>query len=302
MTSPSFDGRSRTFSAPAKLNLALRVVGRRPDGYHLLQSLMVFFPLYDRLRITPQAAGVTLCCEPPVTQRPEENLVYRAALALLQESGLERGARLQLRKGIPDGAGLGGGSSDAALTLMALNRIWGCGLSPERLMALGLALGADLPFFLGGRSALVQGVGERLTPLPDASPVGEVVVVFPGVGLSTGRVFSALAGMLPAHAGPLAPPARGAELTALLENDLEAPALVLAPVIGDALRALERVGAKGVRMTGSGSSVFGVFGDAAAALRAAAALTAEQPDWRVFSGGLLHTHPFEGEWSAVATV
>ncbi|MBF0125930.1 MAG: 4-(cytidine 5'-diphospho)-2-C-methyl-D-erythritol kinase [Magnetococcales bacterium] len=287
----------RRFSAPAKLNLALRVVGKRGDGYHLLQSVMVFFPLYDQLEITLTPRGLELTCVPEVTVSPEENLVFRAAAALREACGVTGGASMRLRKGIPDGAGLGGGSSDAALTLLALDRMWGLGLGPERLLSLGESLGADVPFFLGGRSAWVAGVGERLTPLTQC-PVAEMVLVFPGVSLATGRVFQALSGSFSRQRPPLVLPMETGALARFFENDLEAPARGLAPVIGEVSLALRRVGALGSVMSGSGSSVFGLFADAVAARDACARLRAGHGEWRVFSGGIFHLHPFAKEWDA----
>ncbi|MBF0438750.1 MAG: 4-(cytidine 5'-diphospho)-2-C-methyl-D-erythritol kinase [Magnetococcales bacterium] len=282
------------FLAPAKVNLALRVVGKRADGYHLLQSILVFFPLYDQLEIEVlrDEDGLELVCEPVVTASPEENLVMRAARALLNATGVQRGARLRLLKRIPDGAGLGGGSSDAALVLLALNRLWGLHLDLQQLMALGVGLGADIPFFLGGRSALVQGIGEQLTPIP-VHPSADLVLVHPGVALSTRRVFHAWAGKFLDRREPLAMPGPAVtDLVTLLENDLESPAMALAPVIGEVLYALKKAGALGVRMSGSGSSVFGVFPDTATAASAAQRLSVEQKGWRVFSGRIFHTHPF----------
>ncbi|MEO5332186.1 MAG: 4-(cytidine 5'-diphospho)-2-C-methyl-D-erythritol kinase [Magnetococcus sp. YQC-5] len=287
-------GQARLFLAPAKVNLALRVVGKRADGYHLLESVLAFFPLYDYLEITVIEEGVHLICEPEVTAHPEQNLVFRAAQSLLQATGVRKGARLRLRKQIPDGAGLGGGSSDAAVTLLALDRLWGLELGWERLLTLGGALGADIPFFLGGQTALVQGVGEVLTPVPHC-PSAELVLIYPGISLSTQRVFHALAGRFPSGRGPLSLPGHDADLVSTLENDLEAPACELAPVIAEGILALQKVGALGTLMSGSGSSVFGVFPDAVTAAHAVERLTAQYVGWRVFAGRIFHTHPFFDE-------
>lgn len=294
------DGSPRTFTAPAKVNLALRVVGKRADGYHLLQSIMAFFPLYDRLTILLMAEGVELVCDPPVTARPEENLVFRAAQSLLNACGLPRGARLHLQKQIPDGAGLGGGSSDAALVLLALNQMWGLSFTLERLLELGVALGADVPFFLGGQTALVQGIGERLIPAPDC-PHGELVLVYPGIALSTRRVFQSLAGRFPPLREPLAKPTPQLDLATLFENDLEPPAMALEPVIGEVAMALQQAGARKTLMSGSGSSVFGLFQDPTTAQDAVKRLTKAHADWRIFSGGIFHQHPFLHEWALPKT-
>ncbi|MBF0293919.1 MAG: 4-(cytidine 5'-diphospho)-2-C-methyl-D-erythritol kinase [Magnetococcales bacterium] len=289
---------TRRFLAPAKLNLALRVVGKRADGYHLLQSVMVFFPWYDELEITTQPQGLEFVCEPEVTVAPEENLVLRAAASLQKLANREVGARLHLRKRIPAGAGLGGGSSDAATTLLALDRMWGLHSSRERLMALGLALGADVPFFLGGVSALAGGVGEELTPLP-GFPEAELVVVFPGVSLATSRVFRALNGRFAQHVAPLALPATVEGLPDLLENDLQPPAMALEPAIGQAAAALEQAGALRTLMSGSGSSVFGIFADAGHAAAATQRLRADHARWRIAAGRIFHHHPFAREWQLV---
>ncbi|MBF0339963.1 MAG: 4-(cytidine 5'-diphospho)-2-C-methyl-D-erythritol kinase [Magnetococcales bacterium] len=291
MTSTGGAGEPWSLRAPAKVNLALRVVGRRADGYHLLESLMVFFPLFDRLEITPLESGLELICDPPVTASPDENLVLRAARLLAQTAGVSRGARLHLTKRIPDGAGLGGGSSDAALTLMALNRLWGVNLGLEALIALGVGLGADIPFFLGGRAALVRGVGERLTPLP-VPLTGELVLVFPGESLSTRRVFQALAGRQPVGRAPLGWPSAGADLADWLENDLELPAREISPRIDMARGALLEAGARAVLMSGSGSTVFGLFPSVVLANGALRQVAERHPDWRVYGGGILSEHPF----------
>ncbi|MEO5346443.1 MAG: 4-(cytidine 5'-diphospho)-2-C-methyl-D-erythritol kinase [Magnetococcus sp. YQC-9] len=288
-----------TYLAPAKVNLTLRVVGRRSDGYHLLESWMVFFPLYDRLTVTVTDGELGLLCDPAVTGAPEENLVWRAARLLKEHCAVSLGARLELCKRIPHGAGLGGGSSDAALTLLALNRHWGLHLNLETLIGLGVGLGADIPFFLRGCAALVEGIGERLTPL-EAPLAGELVLLFPGAGLATRRVFQGLAGRYPTRAAGLGMPPVGADLSELLENDLELVALEFAPVIGEALAVLRGAGARATLMSGSGSTVFGVFPDAVAAEAAVEQVGAAHPEWRLFAGGILNVHPFHAgdDWES----
>ncbi|MBF0262350.1 MAG: 4-(cytidine 5'-diphospho)-2-C-methyl-D-erythritol kinase [Magnetococcales bacterium] len=291
MTEGVIIGASARFLAPAKVNLALRVVGRRADGYHLLESWMVFFPLYDTLTVTITETGISVTCDPPVTGSVEENLVWRAARLLADRYGVPFGARLELVKQIPHGAGLGGGSSDAALTLLALNRLWGLDRSLAELIELGVRLGADVPFFLGGTAALVGGIGERLTPLP-MPLTGSLVLLFPGEGVATGRVFGRLNGRFPERDAPLGMPEAGEGWIGGVENDLESPAMAITPVIGAARAALKAAGARATLMSGSGSTVFGVFPDAAHATEAAARIGANHPDWQVFSGGILNTHPF----------
>jgi 4-diphosphocytidyl-2-C-methyl-D-erythritol kinase len=152
-------------AAPAKLNLFLHVVGRRADGYHLLQSVFVLIDWCDTLHFERRSDG-RLARHDLAAALPADDLCLRAARLLQSESGTSLGADISIDKRVPWGAGMGGGSSDAASTLLALNRLWGLDWPRERLMALGLALGADLPFFLGGHNAFVEGIGERLTPLP----------------------------------------------------------------------------------------------------------------------------------------
>ncbi|MEO5365206.1 MAG: 4-(cytidine 5'-diphospho)-2-C-methyl-D-erythritol kinase [Magnetococcus sp. WYHC-3] len=290
----------RCFTAPAKVNIALRVVGRRGDGYHLLETLMVFTDWADTLEFHPVATGkLTLECVPPVTGRPEDNLVLRAAHALagLCPPGAAPGVHVRLHKRIPAGAGLGGGSSDAATTLLVLNRYWQLGLTMSQLIALGVTLGADIPVFLGGQAALARGVGEELTPCHELPEV-DLVLIYPGQGLSTAAVFRALDGVFPPHATPLLPQARDVrQLAGLLENDLEAPARRLLPVLDDALQTLRAAGALGAGMSGSGSTLFGLFlpGDAS---RVAAQLAQAHPRWQVMACRSVNTHPFAAEWDA----
>ncbi len=292
---------TRRFLAPAKVNLALRIVGRRADGFHLLWTVMTFFPLYDRLEITSPASGLQLICDPPVTTNPEKNLVWRVAQRLQEESGLRHGAHIRLTKRIPHGAGLGGGSSDAATTLLALNRLWHLHLPLSRLLPIGLSLGADVPIFLGGQAALAEGVGEQLTPLPQLAET-ELVVVNPGVVLATGLVFQqwqtgekgAMATAIP----PAWPISQGKSLLPLLVNDLESTAVRMVPVIGQVAEALRRHGAQATLMSGSGSSVFGLFADREQAETAAGALRHTHPDWQIQAGKTFNQHPFANEWES----
>jgi len=243
--------------APAKLNLFLHVTGRRSDGYHELQTVFQLIDLIDELSFSVNRSGQINRVEGPVTIKAADDLVVRAAQALRQAAGhAELGVDIQLSKRIPIGAGLGGGSSDAATVLVALNVLWGLHWPLERLLALGLTLGADVPFFIGGQNAWGAGVGERLTPL--TLPVRAYSVVFPGVAVSTADIFQAseltrnspaitIGGSVFATASSLALPGR---------NDLEPVVLNRYPAVQAALRWLtERAPA---RMTGSGASVFSV--------------------------------------------
>ena len=177
--------------APAKLNLFLHIVGRRADGYHELQTLFQFVDLCDEIRIAVRPDGQIRRISGPAGVPEDQDLVVRAARALQQAAGAAPGADIEVIKRIPMGAGLGGGSSDAATTLVALNALWGLGLPRERLAALGLTLGADVPVFVMGRVAWAEGVGERLTPLypPDAPQESNYLIIKPNVSISTGAVF-----------------------------------------------------------------------------------------------------------------
>ncbi|MBF0582936.1 MAG: 4-(cytidine 5'-diphospho)-2-C-methyl-D-erythritol kinase [Magnetococcales bacterium] len=286
------------FLAPAKINLALRIVGRRQDGYHLLWTVMTFFPLYDQLEITVPAADLQLHCEPPVTADPTTNLVWRAARRLQEVSGTRQGARLHLTKQIPHGAGLGGGSSDAATTLLALNQLWHLHLSRPHLIEIGARLGADIPIFLGGEAALAEGIGERLTPLPHLATAA-LVVVNPGYTLSTAAVFQHW------HRQQAEQTARSAEpplsrwqqegVWPVLGNDLESTAMQMVPAIGLIPQALRQLGARATLMSGSGSSLFGLFAGLEEAEQAAATLRAHHPEWQIFSGQTFNRHPFSDE-------
>ena len=174
--------------APAKLNLFLHVVGRRPDGYHLLQTVFRFIDLCDTLHFEARPDGrIERATDLPGVP-PEQDLTVRAARALQQATGTRQGARISLEKRIPQGGGLGGGSSDAASTLVALNRLWGTGLSRRELMALALPLGADVPVFIFGQSAFAEGVGEVLAPLP--LPPAAYLVAQPDASVPTAGIFT----------------------------------------------------------------------------------------------------------------
>jgi 4-diphosphocytidyl-2-C-methyl-D-erythritol kinase len=175
--------------APAKLNLFLHVVGRRPNGYHELQTVFQLIDLCDTVSVVVRQDGLIERPVGPADVPPEADLVVRAARALKDRTGTPLGATLRVFKKIPQGGGLGGGSSDAATTLLALNRLWGCGLGLEELASLGLPLGADVPVFVRGSSAWAEGVGERLVPVE--LPERWFVVIHPGVAVATRDVFQA---------------------------------------------------------------------------------------------------------------
>ena len=236
--------------APAKLNLFLHVTGRRPDGYHLLQSAFMLIDWCDTLHFERRDDGA-LSREDLTVPLPADDLVLQAARALQQASGTVLGAHIGVAKRVPAQAGLGGGSSDAASCLLALNRLWGLDWPRERLAALGLTLGADVPFFLFGHHAWAEGVGEQLTPL--SLPAWRFAVVKPAAGLETARIFGHPA--LVRDSDPATIPGFAANPFGFGRNDLQPVAQMLCPEVAQALRWLEAQGLSG-RMSGSGSAVF----------------------------------------------
>jgi len=252
----------RSVRPPAKLNLRLKITGRRPDGYHELETLMVPIGLFDELEIrTVRERKIHLACGDPSLPPGEENLVCRAADAFLTRCGLNRGALIRLTKHIPVAAGLGGGSSDAAWTLRTLNEIFDYPLSPDELASLGVGLGADVPFFLQDRPCLARGIGEVLSPL-DAWPGWWYVIVIPPLAVSTAEVYAGLKTELIEY-GPegilFMLGKRLERLETLLFNDLETVTASRYPVIYTIKEALIQEGARGALMSGSGPSVFGIF-------------------------------------------
>jgi len=264
-------------AAPAKVNLFLHVTGRRPDGYHLLDSLAVFGPAADQLSAAPDDALMLTLGGPfsgALSAEPD-NMVLRAARAVAAHAltpGRPLGARLHLEKRLPVASGIGGGSADAAAALRLLNRLWGTGLDEVALAMLALPLGADIPVCVASRPARMQGVGERISAAPTL-PEFALALVNPGIPVATPDVFRARQGDFSAPAVlPTAWPnaADLAEALGRLTNDLEAPALVLCPVIGEVLAALRaQPGCLLARMSGSGATCFGLFATAAQAQVAA---------------------------------
>jgi 4-diphosphocytidyl-2-C-methyl-D-erythritol kinase len=290
--------RSRTLRAPAKINLGLRLMGVREDGYHTLESVFAPIEIWDELEleILPGEPRIDLEIEAPdpdqmppalsaVTGGPD-NLVVRAAAAFRKETGLEGRIQIRLRKRIPAGGGLGGGSSDAAAVLRGLASLFDGEVADERLHTLGLSLGADVPFFLSPTPALVTGIGEKIEPLAGL-PELDLVIANPGISLATAEVYHAADALRSAltesepgstmraisrlcgETGDLAP-----ALGDLLINDLEPAARRLCPPVARLMKRLEEAGAIGVSMSGSGSTVFGIFESVDRASRAAEVLRA----------------------------
>ena len=276
-------------AAPAKLNLTLEVVGRRADGYHLLDSLIAFTDYGDTLAARA-ADALSLTLDGPfgrvLVGDPAENLVLKAARLLAAEAGVEPRARLTLTKRLPVASGIGGGSSDAAATLLALASLWRIDPGADDLARLALALGADVPVCLAARTARLEGIGERIAPAPSV-PAAPIVLINPGVGLPTPKVFQARRGDFSRGAGTdgvLAySPADAAALAEALRpyaNDLTRPAVELLPVIGQVLERLAAAdGCLIARMSGSGATCFALFPTDAAASAAADAIAAAEPRW-----------------------
>ena len=242
--------------APAKLNLFLHVVGRRADGYHLLQSLFVPIDWCDTLHFELRADG-RLARHDLGEALPADDLCLRAARTLQATSGSGLGADISIVKRIPSGAGMGGGSSDAATTLLALNRLWGLRWPVDRLAPIALGLGADVPFFLGSGPALVEGIGERLTSV--AWPARRYAVVKPPVGIETRKIFaSPLLGRTPATATIEGFTGDGSG-TSFGHNDLQTAAEAECAEVAEAARWLHQRWGNS-RMTGSGSAVFASAG------------------------------------------
>jgi len=266
--------------APAKINLYLRVVGRRKDGYHLLDTVLVPISLYDEIEIQrlkaarhrtrPSASPIKITCDHPLVPAGKKNLVFQAADLIMKTAGVDQPISIHVRKRIPVGAGLGGGSSDAAATLVALNRLFRLRYSMRRLEKLGLSLGADVPFFIRRRPARARGIGERLTPLANF-PLLWLVILYPGFPVSTAWVYRRSRPKLTkpkVNTSITCFRSSFAKLREILVNDLEAVAIAKHPRIGMLKERLRCEEADGVLMSGSGSSVFGIFAARRFAIRA----------------------------------
>ena len=277
---------SLTVAAPAKLNLFLHVTGRRADGYHTLESLMVTLDYGDTVSLARRDDGRIVRVSELPGVPPESDLAVRAARALRDATGTALGVDLAIVKRIPQGGGLGGGSSDAASVLLALNRLWRLNLPRERLMSIGAALGADVPFFVFGSPALARGAGERLTAM--TVPRRYAAVVVPPAAVPTATVFAA---------PELTRNAPSAKMDVFSEaygrNDLAAVTAARFPAVAAALEVLSRVavGPGGARMTGSGGCVYALFDTREAACSALAAMPAGT---RGFVGRTLARHPLAG--------
>jgi 4-diphosphocytidyl-2-C-methyl-D-erythritol kinase len=262
--------------SPCKVNLLLNILGRRADGFHELETVMHPVPVFDRLSFARVARGIELTCSEPALPTDARNLVYRAAESFLQTANIPDGVRLHLEKKIPMAAGLGGGSGNAATTLLGLNELFGAPLSAAQLQILAASLGSDVPFFLQSRPALGTGRGEQIQPLePFAALRGAAfLLIHPGFGIATAWAYQQLARFPDALNGR---PGRARHLVSLLQspnlaaagaefyNSLEAPALQKYPLLALFQEFLRANGAAATLMSGSGSTTFAVLPTAAAA-------------------------------------
>ena len=270
--------------APAKLNLFLHITGRREDGYHLLQSVFMLIDWCDTLHFDMRDDGV-IEREDLTVALPADDLVMRAAQSLQRASGTALGAHIAIEKHIPAQAGMGGGSSDAATTLLALNRLWGLNWPLSKLMPLALALGADVPFFLGGHNAWVEGIGEQVTPID--IPAARFAVVKPNAGLETARIFRAPE--LERATETATMPVFAVNHYGFGRNDLQPVAQALCPEITEVLNWLGSFGIS-PRMTGSGSAVFAKLPDGVL-------IDSAPHDWQMRICSNMAVHPQAG-WAA----
>ncbi len=273
--------------SPAKINLGLFILGKREDGYHELETLFQMVSLYDTLELTALPTGIELLCDHPGVPADATNLVVRAARLLLAKDagGRTLGCRIHLKKQIPIGAGLGGGSGNAGLALRGLNQLWGLGLGTPQLMEIAAQLGSDVPFFLGAPAALGRGRGEHLTPLQPAKKF-YVILLYPRVAVATSEVYKGLNLDLTKNQKNINilhqffSKSDIASLGAHLHNDLEPVVFKRYPVVQKAKEALSSVNPDGVLVSGSGSTVFAIFGDSDRASQAFVRL--QEGDWDLF--------------------
>ena len=281
--------------APAKLNLFLHITGRRPDGYHLLQSVFMLIDWCDVMHFDVRSDGL-ISREDLTTPLPPDDLITRAARLLQKTSGTSLGVHIAIEKHIPAQAGMGGGSSDAASCLLALNKLWNLKLSVEQLAALGIQLGADVPFFLHGHNAWVEGVGEIITPI--SLPPAQFLVIKPAEGLETAKIFGSEA--LKRDTNPATISVFAADPYGFGQNDLQPVAQRLCPQISDAIGWLETAKLSSAvikgRMTGSGSAVFAQV-PRGTDLSQMPQVPATWQNWKIRMCGNLEVHPQKG-WAS----
>lgn len=293
--------RSLLLHPPAKVNLVLKIFNRLPNGYHALWSFMQTVGVTDELtiRVTDAFAGIRLECSDNALSAPTGNLAYRAAELVLQRAGVARGVDLKLVKRIPVEAGLGGGSSDAASTILGLNHLLGLGWTNNEMAALGQTLGSDVPFFIKAPTAVIHGWGQRIIS-KTLEGVRWIVLVNPGFPINTGQAYRRLDDVkrevlpLP-EALKVIEGARSVSWSRIvprMENDFESALFDDYPVLADVKKTLLALGAEGALLSGSGATVFGVFREQAEALRAKEAFTGS-PKYQVAVGPSLHRGALE---------
>ncbi|MCX6571853.1 MAG: 4-(cytidine 5'-diphospho)-2-C-methyl-D-erythritol kinase [Candidatus Aminicenantes bacterium] len=281
-----------TVKSFAKINLGLEIVGKRPDGYHDIRTLFQTISLADELVFEPAPAGtIHLAGDDPSVAWDETNLVHRAAHLLREKAGTDQGARILVKKSVPAGRGLGGGSSNAAAALLGLNRMWGLDLDAPGLAGLARRLGADVPFFLHGGLCLGEDIGDRLTRLPDFAPL-PCLLVFPPFPIPTASIYAGIAPPL-TSAGKVSKIMRFLESGdfGLLENDLEHVIFRAHPELESWKRFFREQGAILSQVSGSGSAVYGLFADAESAMEAQKRLPGTP------AARLAATLPREGYWA-----
>lgn len=283
MTAPS----GVCFLAPAKLNISLKVFGRRPDGYHEVRTVMVPVSLYDEVTVERAPSGIEVEADDPAVPRGEANTCYRAAALFMEETGEPAGVRIRIRKRIPAEAGLGGGSSDAAAALKGLVVLTGRTTAPVTLHRIARAVGADVPFFLHGGPALVEGIGDRLSPVRWEVPFAAAIVK-PPFGCPTREGYERLG-----RGNALAPRSGGVpsfldwgDVVRAVENDFEGAWRGSRPEIGRLKERLLSAGAEAAGLTGSGSAVFGLFRGAGGARRALKSVPAGEGERRFLAGNI----------------
>ena len=249
--------------SPAKVNLSLHVVAKRPDGYHNLSMIMARVSLYDEIVLTLKKEGISLSCKDLSVPENENNIAWKAAQALIKEKGLKTGVHIDLKKRIPMGGGLGGGSSNAASVLMGLNKLTGSMVTNDELIKIGLNLGADVPFFIFQNPALAEGVGEKMSLL-EGFPELWLILINPGINVPTGDIFRNLNLGLTKEGKNLNITRFNHSLSKVSENmtnDLENVTFKIYPEVKEAKKLLVKHGAMAALMSGSGSTVFGLYED-----------------------------------------
>jgi len=280
---------SLRIQSPAKINLFLRIIGKRPDHYHELHTLMCPVSLYDTITLTFGGEKIVAVCTHPDVPEDNTNLAHRAAVVFLKSIGCTDGLHITIDKQIPVAAGLGGGSSNAASVLMALNRRFGNPFDTDRLMEMGRGLGADVPFFIFNKPAVATGIGENLVEFSRLKPY-QAVLVYPGFAVSTAEVFKNLNLRLTNPEKILKDSLfinRAFDARSDLCNDLETVTASEYPEIDSIKSLLVRHGAEGAAMSGSGPTVFGLFVDRMVAQNAYGSIQVNHPEWRIFLVGLL---------------